>query len=377
MLYGELYGLNSLNKLMNSYDVKSNDYQKLWSKLSCSQIVWLMNRWLWLIFGPLFVKCVSQSASTHSRQHLTLVVDGSIFRQWLGEGEVFGQYFAKYYSGQYGKAVHGFNVILCGMSLGDVFYPLHFQLRKKSQKDVDVAYEILKKVRCKLKALVEDVGLELPTLYLSVDSGFRSTALLNWCKQVNIHYIGVPKNGHIFYVNTSSVEEKKVRNKFNIKQLKEVFKEKEAKQGKKDSKNESFRWRIRAYYQCMGIEVTLLFFRLNGSKKVSVIFCNDLNIKAKTLRRRWFERTKIELLFRCIKHDLKIQQSTVQNRLGFLKKLSFALVKALYAQLLTQKVKKADKSLERIGYEKIKQLLGFHQIGREYLDKLIFDRPFS
>ena len=48
-----------------------------------------------------------------------------------------------------------------------------------------------------------------------------------------------------------------------------------------------------------------------------------------------------------IKHDFKIQQITVRNRLGFMKKLVLALVKSVYAQYLTQTVKKTDVYLER------------------------------
>ena len=105
---------------------------------------------------------------------------------------------------------------------------------------------------------------------------------------------------------------------------------------------------------------------------MSVIFSPNLDIKAKTLRHQWFERTKIELLFRMLKTDLKIQQATSRNRLGFMKKLAFALVKSVYAQQLTQVVKKTDEKLSRFGYAGIKQLLIFHQIGKEWLDELVF-----
>lgn len=386
LLYGELYGLNSLNKLLNSYGVQSNDYQKLWSKLSCEKIVSLMNRWLWLLFLPEFIKCAAKSAATQSRLHPTLVIDGSIFMQWLKKNEAFGQYFAKYYSGQYGKAVYGLNVILCGMSIGDMFYPLHFQLRKKSEKDVDVAHRMLQKVQHKLSDICQEAVVDLPTLYLSVDSGFQSDAFVNWCEAIGIHYIGVPKTTHTVYLNTQTKEDKKAVNKRSIKDLKDEFVIREqvweeARQAsgdtKKDKKNEHFTWRIRVYYNCRDREVTLLLFRFQDSKKVTVIFCNDLNIKAITLRKRWFDRTKIENFFRLIKHSIKIQQSTTYDRLGFMKKFAFAMVKAVYAQILTQKVKKSDKSIRRIGYDKIKQLLIFHQIGKAFLDDLFYDRPFS
>jgi len=336
LLVGELYGLNTLNKLLTNYGVRGNNYQQLWQKLPSKLLISLMNDWLWDLFGvgEDFEKRLHQSGSTHSRQKLTLVIDGSIFKQWLVDEE-FGKYFAKYYSGQYKSAVYGFNV-------------LQFQLRRKSEKDSEVAENILAKVHKKLDAIALSEGVKLPQLYLSVDSGFRSTGLLAYCEASGIIYIGVPKINHTI-----------------------TYK------GKKYMKSEqAFTWRVRVTYKCMDREVTLLFFRLNESKKVSVIFSTNLDIKAKTMRRHWFERTKIELLFRMIKNDFKIQQITVRNRLGFMKKLAFALVKSVYMQLFTQKVKKSDSQFQRLGFAGIRQKLIFHQIGKEYLDELVYANTF-
>jgi len=367
LLLGELYGLNTLNKILTNYGVRGNDFQQLWQKLPSKLLISLMNDWLWSIFSEDFKKRLVQSGSTHSRQKLTIVMDGSIFKQWL-TGEKFGQYFAKYYSGQYKSAVYGFNVILCGMVIGEIFYPLQFQLRRKNEKDVEVAENILCKVYKKLSVLADIVQVNLPQLYLSVDSGFRSMNLLNYCEGFGIIYIGVPKVNH-----TINLEGKKQK----IKKLKAEYLEKEAtwKTDNPDEK-EPFTWRVRVNYRCTGKEVTLLFFRLNGSKKVSVIFCTNLDIKAKTMRRHWFERTKIELLFRMIKNDFKIQQITVRNRLGFMKKLAFALVKSVYAQIFTQMVKKSDARFERLGFSGIRQKLIFHQIGKEFLDELVWTDTF-
>lgn len=362
LLVGELYGLNTLNKILTNYGVKGNDYQQLWQKLPSKLLINLMNDWLWSIFSEDFKKRLNQSGSTHSRQKLTMVIDGSIFKQWL-VSEAFGQYFAKYYSGQYKSAVYGFNVILCGMVIGDIFYPLQFQLRRKSEKDTEVAENILGKVHKKLRALASKERVNLPQLYLSVDSGFRSKSLLVYCEGCGIIYIGVPKVNH-----TVDLDGKKLK----IKDLKVEYLEKEEVWKKENPEEEvPFVWRVRVNYKCTDREVTLLFFRLNGSKKVSVIFCTNLDIKAKTMRRHWFERTKIELLFRMIKNDFKIQQITVRNRLGFMKKLAFALVKSIYAQIFTQMVKKSDPRFQRLGFGGIRQKLVFNQIGKEWLDELV------
>ena len=367
LLVGELYGLNTLNKLLTNYGVRGNNYQQLWQKLPSKLLISLMNDWLWDLFGEDFEKRLHQSGSTHSRQKLTLVIDGSIFKQWLVDEE-FGKYFAKYYSGQYKSAVYGFNVILCGMAIGGLFYPLQFQLRRKSEKDSEVAENILAKVHKKLDAIALSEGVKLPQLYLSVDSGFRSTGLLAYCEASGIIYIGVPKINH-----TITYKGKK----YKIKDLKAKFIQQEQLYQQKNLKSEqAFTWRVRVTYKCMDREVTLLFFRLNESKKVSVIFSTNLDIKAKTMRRHWFERTKIELLFRMIKNDFKIQQITVRNRLGFMKKLAFALVKSVYMQLFTQKVKKSDSQFQRLGFAGIRQKLIFHQIGKEYLDELVYANTF-
>jgi len=186
--------------------------------------------------------------------------------------------------------------------------------------------------------------------------------------QLGVIYIGVPKINHL-------VEWEGERKK--IKDLKTEFikLEQQYKERHPDS-SQLFTWRVRVTYGCINKEVTLLFFRLNGSKKVSVIFSSSLDIKAKTMRRHWFERTKIELLFRMIKNDFKIQQTTVSNRIGFLKKLAFALVKSVYMQLFTQRTKKINPQFQRLGFAGIRQQVIFHQIGREYLDELVYFDTF-
>lgn len=363
LLVGELYGLNTLNKLLDAYGVKSNDYQQLWSQLSCDYLVGMMNDWLWGLFSAEFGKRISQSDSTQSRQEMTLMIDGSIFAMWL-KNELFAQYFGKYYSGQYGKTVYGFNVLVCGMNIGEVFYPLHFRLRRKTEKDAEIAADMLSKVHKKLRQIAQEKKLDLPTLYLSVDSGFYGLVLLEICQGLGLIYIGVPKFGHLSYYEGEKVKFGEWKKRFEQAE--------QAYQKANPNKATAFVWRIRVTYKALGAEVTMLLFRLKGSKKVSIIYANDRDIKAKTLRRRWFQRTKIELFFRLLKNDFKIQQSTIRNRLGFMKKLAFALVKGVYTQRFVQKVKQLDPQFERMGFAAIRNLLIFHQLGREWLDRLFW-----
>ena len=76
--------------------------------------------------------------------------------------------------------------------------------------------------------------------------------------------------------------------------------------------------------------MTFLFFRLKGSTKVSIIFSSNLAIKAKTLRRKWFQRTRIEQFFRRVKHTLKIQESTADTSATFFKKVALFFLKAVF-----------------------------------------------
>jgi len=109
---------------------------------------------------------MARSGSTHSRENLTLVIDGSIFRQWLPQ-EKLGHYFGKYFSGQINGTAYGLSLIVCEMSIGEVFYPLHFQLRRKDQTEVKVAERILAQIHRKLSGLAS--ADRWPPLYLSVD----------------------------------------------------------------------------------------------------------------------------------------------------------------------------------------------------------------
>lgn len=114
--------------------------------------------------------------------------------------------------------------------------------------------------------------------------------------------------------------------------------------------------RFRASYVSQNKEVTFLAFRLNGSKKISVIYCPDKDIFAKTLRRHWFNRTYIEQFFKWLKHVLKIQEARTKNKDEFENKLwkfefmawhGQKLVKYLRSQI-KEFAKKSFISLQRI-----------------------------
>jgi hypothetical protein len=369
LMLGEMFGIKSLHQLLASYGISSSRPHQIWKRVSTSELVSMMNQWLWRLFTPEFQRMIDRSGSTHSRENLTLVIDASIFRQWLPQ-EQLGQYFAKYFSGQINGPTYGLSLMLCGMSIGEVFYPLHFQMRRKDHKEIDVAERILTQIHNKLCRIAQPDAW--PPLYLSVDSGFRSSDFIQRCEGLNIHYIGVPEKSHVLWLQDE---------KLKVRDLVDRFKAKEAQALATASPDDPpFTWRVRVGYQCIGQEVVMLLFRLNGSRKVSAIFSPSLEIKAKTLRRHWFARTKIEQLFRTIKHDLQIQRATTTNRLDFLKQFVFCLCKALHAQLWIQQLKKAHPAIKRIGYLGAQHLISFHQIQRQELDQRLADlcqRPFA
>ena len=134
--------------------------------------------------------------------------------------------------------------------------------------------------------------------------------------------------------------------------------------------------RKRCFYKALGKEMTFLFFRLNGSKTVSVIYCNDKNITAKSLRRHWFQRTQIEQFFRLIKHTLKISEAKTTNKDQFeLKLLRFVFI-GLHVQLFTRFVRKKNKKWRKLGFEQIRRLIIFELNKIDILENLL-KTPFA
>jgi hypothetical protein len=111
----------------------------------------------------------------------------------------------------------------------------------------------------------------------------------------------------------------------------------------------------------------MIFFRLNGSKKVSTVYCTDLNISAKTLRRRWFQRTQIEQFFRMMKDTLKIQHSKSTDKDTFTKKLVTFLFKATFAYRFRNFARK-HKGLKKVAFSKLIFFFVNYNVDSKYLD---------
>jgi hypothetical protein len=374
-LLGQITGLPSLHCIMVRFGITSNreqiKYNELCNKLSNSNI----HKMFEFIFEEHLTTVLTNFSDKHtckwSRNLVTAVLDDSVFKQWLQQQDAKKSYddcYGRFFSGQVGHVVYGFQVVTFGLVIDEVFYPLYFESVKKQEvklneagkpipqkgkATVDVAKKLIDKWAIFLKKMKEN-GLEIPNLHFSCDSGYSDVALSDLCLKSGLIYISVPKMNHkIKYDNTE----------INLTDwVKEVFipLENEHKNTEKDLKEEDktpFCYRFRAFYKCQNREVTFLAFRLNGSNKVTLIYTTDKNIKGVTLRRHWFQRTYIEQFFKILKHYMTIQASITSNKHQFeLKLLRFAFV-ALHIQLLVKTMKRKLPQCKNNGFGFIRILM--------------------
>ncbi len=282
---GSFFGEHTLSGLLKSVNV-NNTKSKFWQKISNKTLLnWMVLLWREGL-KAVYIDLCSKSDATKSRVEMTIINDESVFKTWLSdttESSAYGSFF----SGQVQKCVYDMKISLLGVCIESRFYPLDYVLFNKGDKTDLLCNGLLDKLT---KWFVEISPKKTSLhLHLSVDSGYHSKALIEHCQQLSITLICVPKDNHKI-----NYEDKVL----NIKRLREIYIEKESeyleKNGSSSESVKAFTWRISVRYASLGITVTLLVFRLNRSKKVSVIYSPNLIIKAKTLRRRWFQRTHIE-----------------------------------------------------------------------------------
>jgi hypothetical protein len=211
-------------------------------------------------------------------------------------------------------------------------------------------------------------------MYVSCDSGYSAMSLSEACKKANLTYISVPKKSHNFTINK---EKKKLSHFVTIfEKLEKEYNEKLLdKDSHSDSKTEPFTWRVRAIYESQNKEVVLLFFRLNGSNKVSVVYSTNLNIISKTIRRHWFDRTYIEQFFKLLKHSMKIQNTRTNTKEKFRMKLYQFMFIGFYIQKFTRFIRKRfDFQCNRvIGIEGLKRQKGLRTIIDQMLHDLLHE----
>jgi hypothetical protein len=189
---------------------------------------------------------------------------------------------------------------------------------------------------------------ELPKkLFLSVDNGYNKPEILECSTQNELTLLGVPKKNELFKM---ADKEQSLQ-----KWIASEYLEREA--AFLDSEpSKPFTWRVKAEYLAKEIKVTLLFFRLNRSDKVSIVYCPDTHdptIFAKTMRHHWFCRTQIEQFFRTVKHILKIQEAKSQFFFEMDIKIGRFFWLAFDAQLFTRSIRKYCKKLRKVGFKQL------------------------
>jgi len=365
MLIGEFYGLSTLKSILSVLGIKSTNLYKLWRDHTFGEIKRLTLSLSVEQFEAALEKLSGQSESSWSRSRVTVIVDDSIFKMWL-KNMPRGAYYSKFFSGQIKRTVHGFRVTLIGVAVGDDFYPLYFQVVPKGGNTKKVALNLLKKVQKIFTEVSDRQGVEYPNLYFSADSGFTYDKLVAYCERKNIGFIGVPKKSHIFTFADSSMNLKTyIEDKFLPQE--KVYNEQRKRAGKGAK---PFLLRVRCYYKSQKREVVLLFFRLQDSNRVTVIFCSHLSVMKKTLRRRFFQRTKIELFFRFLKDTLKIQKSKSERYGDFVKKLSLCIIKAIFCLKLQKFFRKKHGKFRGWSYYKIRQQILYQEVDKTILKDL-------
>lgn len=371
MSLGSLYGLNTLSQILSALHIKSNNLHKIWRTANYQQVQSFVKHFGEDNFKTDLIALAKKDDSAWSRAHVTIIADDSIFRQWL-KNMPQGKEFAKFFSGQYHKTVYGFRVSLVGVALGDTFYPLYFLIVPKGECSKKAALKSLKKAHQLIKSTLDKQQLSSPNLSFSVDSGFSDTDLIDYCEAQNIRFIGVPKKNNKFQIGRYDLNLKNYIEKVFLKKEQQYL----AKCKAKNIEPKPFYLRKKGFYQALGRKVTLVFFRLNDSKKVSVIFCNDLEVTAKFIRWRFFQRTKIEQFFRLLKDTLKIQQTKSVDAESFVKKLATCIFKAIVCQNFRIYCNKKFKDFKDWAFTKLRLHIIYDHVELDMLEQLVKNKGF-
>lgn len=367
--FSSLFGYNNLKQVLIAYGIKSSNFYRLYNKLSYKDLTNLSACLFQDYAKEPLIKLGQQSESSWSRHRATYVIDASIFKIWLKEAD--SELYNTYFSGQTKKAEYGFKLTLAGIAIDDTFYPISFCVSHKKIKDHELAKITLDIVHKFTEDLKKTHNLKFGKWYLSVDSGYSSDELIAYVEELCIEIICVPKKNQLFKIGKNSISFKKF--------IKEIFLKKEEEYYKKNDKETSrpFTMRVKGFYKCRNKEVVFLFFRLKDSKKVSIIYTTDLNIKEKTLRRHWFQRTHIEQFFRFCKHTLKIQESTYSTLDDFIRKVCLFFIKAIFVTKIKNECRKR-KGLKNITFGTIRLIVSKNKIRENYILKLLrLQDPFT
>jgi hypothetical protein len=341
LMLGEFFGYHNLLQILDRFDLKSHHLYKIWHEFSDQMIMNLCNEIFWNVFRDRVLDLAEKSDSTWSRQEVTLVIDTSIFKQILADGDNVEE-FDRFFSGQFNCPVCGFRLMLIGIMIGGIFYPIHFYVFSKKYTEKQVALTLLMRVNQKLDTLKKENGVEFPNLILSADNDFCDPDFSAACQDYGMDPLLVPTKSWKFEIDGRTVK------------LSDFIAELTAREENGES---VFPYRQRARRDKFG-HVVLLFFRLVNGKKINVIMTPDLSMKAKTMRRHWFQRTGIEQFFRFSKHTLAIQETRSKDSNAFVRNIAVNFLKVLVGQLFTRFFRQ---------YKPLKKR-SFHQVRRALIN---------
>lgn len=386
---GQVIGLPTLHSILRQYDISSNklqiDYKNLCNKLTFNKIDNIFETVFEMHLLDVLDKMSQKDSSCWSREWVTAVLDDSIFKQWHSSqdwSKDFDNCFGKFFSGQFSASVYGFKVVTFALSIEGILYPLYFDYVKKAKTKEDkvesaiaIAQKLVKKWGLFVKK-AKNKSISIPKLHFSCDNGYSSVALSETCADNELRYISVPKKSHLFDIIDTTQPNGNLTHSNLEDWINKTFlpaeKKHEIKEALLPKKEKTpFTYRFRATYCAQNREVTLLAFRLNGSKKVSIIYSTEKSIFAKTLRRHWFHRTYIEQFFKLLKHVLKIQEPRVKTKNEFhVKLLRFAFI-AFHAQKLIKFIRSQFKPFDKFGFITIQRRLikdqGFFDLLQSFL----------
>ena len=360
LILGELFGLHNPNQFAAYFGISSGNLYRTWRTFSPQRIMDVANTLFWTILQDRLLKLGQQSDATWSRQEVTLVVDSSIYKLFLStfakDDVVTRLFFDRFFSGQFHSGVHGFRLTVIGLVIDGLFYPCNFYVSAKKHSEVAVAKALVKRLSRKLSALKARTGITFPNLFLSADNGFCDPNFLTTCKGCGIAPISVPTKSWRFEFDGKSVPLKTY-----IGML----------VGREDAGEEGvFPHRARAFRKGFG-DVVLLFFRLKKGKKINVILTTYLDTKAKTLRRRWFQRTEIEQFFRFSKHTLKFQETKTENLAEFIQNVGLNFLRVTVCQIFKQFCRTHFNALKKWSFHKLRAEIGYRHVNPDFMIQIL------
>lgn len=145
---GQLVDLPTLNRITTYCGISSNNAQK--KDTALSKI--LTTKHLHALYEGVFEHILTQQlgallsrhASILSRELVTVVLDDSVFKMWLAsQMEALDvdkcDFYKQAFSGQMQQVVWGYQVVVLGINIGEVFFPLYFECVRKTVASVTEA----------------------------------------------------------------------------------------------------------------------------------------------------------------------------------------------------------------------------------------------